>query len=117
MKLRETVDVQSEQTVSVLFEQGAAKKNIFASQIKTAFFGALPVDFWMLSFAEIQHRVASLTLEYKTTFTRHHAFLKRLDPNFHPVKVVRLGDSDQNFHQSIPASLPFVHNLYLDKAL
>jgi len=39
--------------------------------------GALPVDFWMLNFAEIQHRVASLTFERTTTFTRHHAFLKK----------------------------------------
>ena len=39
--------------------------------------GALPVDFWMLNFAEIQHRVASLTLERTTTFTRHHPFLKK----------------------------------------
>ncbi len=72
-----------EKTLSVLFEQRSAKKNIFASQIKTAFFGALPVDFWMLNFAEIQHRVASLTLEYATIFTRHHAFLKKSGENFH----------------------------------
>ena len=68
---------------SVLFGKIAAKKNIFASQIKTAYYGALPVDFWMLNFCEIQHRVASLTLEYKTTFTRHHAFLKKAGENFH----------------------------------
>ena len=43
---------------------------------------ASPVNFWMLNFAEIQHQVASKTLENTTTFTRHHAFLKRLDPNF-----------------------------------
>ena len=71
-----------EKTLSVLFEQGAAKKNIFAQQImlrklKQRFRGALPVDFWMLNFAEIQHRVASITLEIPATFTRHHAFLKK----------------------------------------
>ena len=49
---------------------------------KRPFCGALPVDFWMLNFCEIQHRVASLTLECTTTFTRHHAFLKRLERNF-----------------------------------
>ena len=47
---------------------------------------ALPVDFWMLNFAEIQHRVASLTLESITTFTRHNAFLKKAGENFHPVR-------------------------------
>ena len=39
--------------------------------------GAPLVDFWMLNFTEIQHRVASLTLESIKTFTRHHAFLKK----------------------------------------
>ncbi|MBQ2806984.1 MAG: hypothetical protein IJF08_08030 [Clostridia bacterium] len=34
----------------------------------------------MLNFAEIQHRVASLTLEILATFTRHHAFLKKARP-------------------------------------
>jgi len=41
----------------------------------------------MLNFAEIQHRVASLTLERTTTFTRHHAFLKKAGENFHPKKA------------------------------
>jgi len=57
--------------------------------MKGCFYGALPVDFWMLNFAEIQHRVASLTLEYATTFTRHHAFLKKAGENFHPMGVFR----------------------------
>jgi len=49
------------------FEQAAAKKNQktpkrgFRSLRRAT--RALPVDFWMLNFAEIQHRVASLTLE------------------------------------------------------
>jgi hypothetical protein len=41
----------------------------------------------MLNFAEIQHQVASLTLEISATFTRHHAFSKRLDPNFRENEV------------------------------
>jgi len=52
----------------------------------------------MLNFDEIQHRVASLTLESITTFTRHHAFLKKFDQNFHPVGVICLGNGDPNFH-------------------
>ena len=57
---------------------------------------ALPVDFWMLNFEGIQHRVASLTLEYKTTFTRHHAFLKKAGENFHPVGVARAGAGENS---------------------
>ena len=48
------------------------RKRDFASAEATR---AAPVDFWMLNFAEIQHRVASLTLESIKTFTRHHPFL------------------------------------------
>ena len=77
---------------SVLFEQEGAKKNIFAAQIKTANRNfarcderrglcQLSIRCWISQKSSI--RVASLTLERVTTFTRHHAFLKRFDPNFH----------------------------------
>ncbi len=49
-------------------------ENVFAPAGATR---APLVDFWMLNFAEIQHRVASLTLESIKTFTRHHPFLKK----------------------------------------
>jgi len=47
-------------------------------------------------FAEIQHRVASLTPESITTFTRHHAFLKKATRNFHPDKARRSCESREN---------------------
>ena len=49
-------------------------ENVFAPAGATR---APLVDFWMLNLAEIQHRVASLTLESIKTFTRHHPFLKK----------------------------------------
>jgi hypothetical protein len=77
-----------EQTVSVLFFGTAgAKKSTKRNAVwkisrLRARPRALPVAFWMLNFAEIQHRVASLTLESIKTFTRHHPFLKKFDQNF-----------------------------------
>ena len=70
-----------------------------------------------MNFAEIHHRVASITLEIPATFTRHHAFLKKATQklscgslpsgekkrrkNFHPVRVVRLGGGGQNFREEV----------------
>ena len=70
----------------LFFDTAGAKKRIkrnaeIISRLR-ARLGALLVDFWMLNFSEIQHRVASLILEKSETVTRHHAFLKRLERNF-----------------------------------
>ena len=70
-----------EQTLSVLFEQGAAKKNIFAAQIKQRLgsFRACGRDSGLCPKSPV-------------------AFFKKRRKNFHPVEVVCWGGGERNFH-------------------
>ncbi len=80
-----------EKTLSVLFGKIAAKKNIFrcAKLNGVGYFGsaeptraALRLSFRCWTSQKSNIRVASETLESMTTFTRHHAFLKKAGENF-----------------------------------
>ncbi len=81
-----------ERTLSVLFfdTAGAKKSTIicFANQTPRLFRacgrdqGRCRLSFRCWTSQKSSIRVASATLEGMTTFTRHHAFLKKLDQNF-----------------------------------